>query len=70
MGYGVFLVAILILVPLLIVLLTRRRGPAPGGLRRSGSPLDRNAPSADEPTPGEGASRQPEPGAGRRIPPA
>jgi hypothetical protein len=70
MGYIIAIVLLIIVVPLLFMLLSRR--PSGSGTldrhARSGgvTPLE---PSSDQPTPRSGGVNQTEPGAERRIPP-
>lgn len=69
MGYIIALVILLVVVPLLFVLLSRRSA-ARGGIRAGDRGVTHEEPSSDQPTPGAaGAVNQPRPGTEGRIPP-
>lgn len=69
MGYIIALVILLVVVPILFLLLSRRTaGSGRVGSRDHGVTVDK--PSSDQPTPGApGSINQPAPGAERRLPP-
>lgn len=68
MGYIIALVVLVLVVPLVFMLLTRRSAGAGRPPADRGMTVEQ--PSSDEPTPGApGATNQPAPGAERRIPP-
>ena len=59
MGYIIGVIVLILLIPLLIMLLTRR-GRGPGGIGTSGHGVTHEQPSSDQPTPpGPGSKRIP-----------
>jgi hypothetical protein len=70
MGYFIAIIVLLIVIPLLFMMLSRRT-TGPSGL--GGKPADRGVtvakPSSDQPSPRGGAVNEPEPGAEKRLPP-
>jgi hypothetical protein len=69
MGYIIALVILVIVVPLLFLMLSRR-STAGGGIRSRDHGVTHEEPSSDEATPGApGAINQPRPGTEGRIPP-
>ncbi|MGH7944537.1 MAG: hypothetical protein ACREH8_12670 [Opitutaceae bacterium] len=70
MGYIIAIILLLIVVPLLFMMLSRRPSGAGTLDRRARSGgVTHLEPSSDQPTPQPGAVNQPEPGAERRLPP-
>jgi len=71
MGYIIALIVLVIVVPLLFVLLSRRSAAGGSGIRHGVRSVTREMPSADGPTPGAPRSlNQPKPGSEERLPPA
>jgi hypothetical protein len=70
MGYIIALVLIVVVVPLLFVLLSRRTTRAGGlGAGSHSRGVTVSQPSADTPTPRADGLNQPAPGAEKRLPP-
>jgi hypothetical protein len=67
MGYIITFLVVLVLLPLLFVVLSRR-STGRGGITTRGHGLTVAEPSADQPTPGKGTNES-APGTERRIPP-
>jgi hypothetical protein len=69
MGYGIAIIVLLV-VPLLFILLTRRTS-SPGGVaaKQRGRGVTFSEPSSDQPTPLANATNQAAPGADRKLPP-
>ena len=67
MGYIAALVCLVVLVPLLFVLFSRR--PPRGGLELHERGVTPSEPAADAPTPGEAVVNRPRPGVEKRLPP-
>ena len=69
MGYIIALVILVIVVPLLFLMLSRR-STAAGGIRSRDHGVTQEEPSSDQPTPGaRGALNQPRAGSENRLPP-
>jgi hypothetical protein len=68
LGYVFMILAVVVLLPLVLFLLGRGRGPRPHGKDGYTGASERTQPAADEPTPDVTTPRDPE---GRpRVPPA
>jgi hypothetical protein len=70
MGYIIAFILLLIVVPLVFILLSRRT-TSPGGLaeKQRGHGVTVSQPSSDQPTPRAGAVNQPAPGREQQLPP-
>lgn len=68
LGYVFMILALVVFLPLVFFLLSRRRGPRPQGKDGYVAASERSAPAADEPTPDVNTPRDPE--GQPRVPPA
>jgi hypothetical protein len=70
MGYIIAIVILLIVVPLLFIMLSRRTATGGAGIRSRDRGVTVEQPSSDQPTPGAaGSVNQPAPGTEGRLPP-